>query len=157
MFAILFTLQPGTLHHSACGAFIADLVKAEVDLQKLLGRGLIAIYKTLPSLDIEIRDRFANWFAVHLSNFSFSFPWKIWTPVLEYDPTNPQRVFLSEVFERITRLGVWDVVKKQLPEDFHSMLPPKPSPLHKYASKKNVPILPPEEAVEETPEQKEAA
>lgn len=43
-----------------------------------LGRAIRAIYKSLDILDLELANRFLDWFSHHLSNFEFRWRWGEW-------------------------------------------------------------------------------
>ena len=43
-----------------------------------LGRAIRFLYRHIDALDIEIRWRFLDWFAHHLSNFGFTWKWLEW-------------------------------------------------------------------------------
>lgn len=44
-----------------------------------VGKSIRKLYSTLgEGLDVEVARRFAEWFAVHMSNFGFQWVWKEW-------------------------------------------------------------------------------
>jgi nuclear cap-binding protein subunit 1 len=44
-----------------------------------VGKSIRQIYQLLGNgLDVEIARRFADWFAVHMSNFNYQWVWKEW-------------------------------------------------------------------------------
>lgn len=44
-----------------------------------VGKSIRKLYSALAeSLDVEVARRFAEWFAVHMSNFGFQWVWKEW-------------------------------------------------------------------------------
>jgi nuclear cap-binding protein subunit 1 len=52
---------------------------SDVGARTQLGQAVNQLYLRLGELDLEVRDRFAEWFAFHLSNFNFAWPWANWT------------------------------------------------------------------------------
>jgi nuclear cap-binding protein subunit 1 len=48
------------------------------DLAPTLGRAIRWIHDHLDDLNGEINMRFSTWFAIHLSNFAFTYKWEEW-------------------------------------------------------------------------------
>lgn len=70
----------------------------------------------------------AQWLAYHLTNFNFTWPWFRWAHVLEAPVYDPQRHFVTMLLGNLVRLSFRARVAKDLPEDFHCLLPPEPVP-----------------------------
>lgn len=51
---------------------------APQDVAPTLGRGIRWLYERLDGVKGEIIMRFASWFAIHLSNFGFTYKWEEW-------------------------------------------------------------------------------
>lgn len=49
------------------------------------------IFQRMPALDPQLRSRFAEWLAYHLSNFDFMWPWAKWSFVLLAPPHDARR------------------------------------------------------------------
>ncbi|WVQ78210.1 hypothetical protein IAT38_000293 [Cryptococcus sp. DSM 104549] len=83
-----------------------------------VGRSVRKIFALLGSdgLDVEIAERVATWFAVHLSNFGFQWMWKEWVPELELPGTHPRRAFMRRMVELEVRLAYHDRILETLPE-----------------------------------------
>ncbi|CAH7685100.1 MIF4G like-domain-containing protein [Phakopsora pachyrhizi] len=62
--------------------------------------------------------RFAEWFAIHLSNFGFTWAWKDWTEIADLPSKHPKRVFAARVLELEIRLSYFDRIKGTVPSDF---------------------------------------
>jgi nuclear cap-binding protein subunit 1 len=43
-----------------------------------LGRAIRFLYNSLETMDLELSNRFLDWFAHHLSNFGFTWKWSEW-------------------------------------------------------------------------------
>jgi nuclear cap-binding protein subunit 1 len=43
-----------------------------------LGRAIRYLYNHLETMDLELSNRFLDWFAHHLSNFGFTWKWSEW-------------------------------------------------------------------------------
>ncbi|KAF9020629.1 hypothetical protein BDZ89DRAFT_1138556 [Hymenopellis radicata] len=66
-------------------------------------------------LDVDVSRRFAEWFAIHMSNFGFQWVWKEWLPDLTLVPQHPRRAFMRRVLEYEIRLSYFDRIAKTLP------------------------------------------
>jgi nuclear cap-binding protein subunit 1 len=80
------------------------------------------------------RSRLSEWLALHLSNFSFHWPWDRWAHVAELPAHAPQRVFVEETLLREIRLSYWDRIHSTLPEEMQKLMPPKPEAQSRYAA-----------------------
>ena len=92
------------------------------------------LFRRVPTMDVECRSRLSEWLALHLSNFSFHWPWDRWAHVAELPPHAPQRVFVEETLQREIRLSYWDRIHSTLPEELQKLMPPKPEAQSRYAS-----------------------
>ncbi len=77
-------------------------------------------------------DRFASWFAYHLSNFQFRWSWDDWSNALTLDPLHPKPKFIREALLRCMRLSYHLQVIESVPDSFHEFAPEMPSPENKY-------------------------
>ncbi len=61
-------------------ALITELARSSpISIGPAVGKSIRKLYALLSDgLDVEVAHRFEEWFAVHMSNFSFSWPWKEW-------------------------------------------------------------------------------
>jgi len=60
-------------------ALLAEITKlAPQDVAPTLGRGIRWLYEHLDNLKGDIQMRFSTWFAIHLSNFAFTYKWEEW-------------------------------------------------------------------------------
>lgn len=97
-----------------------------------MAKGLQALFGRLDELGFVATDRLATWFAHHLSNFDFKWPWDRWSAVLTAPPTSMQHVFVRFTLEKLLRLSYRDRIMPTLPPDFCSLLPTEPTPNVKY-------------------------
>ncbi|KZT62167.1 hypothetical protein CALCODRAFT_479362 [Calocera cornea HHB12733] len=74
-------------------------------LYNLLGDGLLP----------EVARRFAEWFAIHMSNFNFGWVWKEWVPDIALSPAHPKRKFMRRAIELEIRLAYYDRIMQTLP------------------------------------------
>ncbi len=142
LFAMLFCLRTsGLAERTHVAALVSDLVVAEPKLGQLLGHCLKVLVSQLSELELECRERFARWFAVHLSNHAFDFPWKLWRSVIDADPLDAKRLFVSTALQSCCRMSTWELMKrhKDLPESLHGLLPPQPKEKHKFSLKRSSP------------------
>jgi hypothetical protein len=64
-----------------------------------------------PSPSPQLRRRVADYLAHHLSNFQWLWGWERWQEVLSQPPSHPQRVFCSDVLQRMVALSYWEHLK----------------------------------------------
>ncbi|KAF3273215.1 hypothetical protein TWF970_009251 [Orbilia oligospora] len=88
-----------------------------------LGRAIRYLYRNLESMDVELRYRFIDWFAHHLSNFGYTWKWTEWIPDLELSKVHPRRSFIQEAVEKEIRLSFANRVKSTLPEQYCELVP----------------------------------
>ncbi|KAF8239499.1 hypothetical protein L208DRAFT_54676 [Tricholoma matsutake] len=82
-----------------------------------VGKSIRKLYGFLSEgLDPEAARRFAEWFAVHMSNFGFQWVWKEWVPDLALNVQHPRRAFMRRAIEFEIRLSYHDRILKTLPE-----------------------------------------
>ncbi|KAG6816876.1 hypothetical protein H0H87_002197 [Tephrocybe sp. NHM501043] len=82
-----------------------------------VGKSIRKLYGSLSEgLDVEAARRFAEWFAVHMSNFGFQWVWKEWVPDLALTVQHPRRTFMRRAVEFEIRLSYHDRILKTLPE-----------------------------------------
>ena len=88
-FSELFRLPRSTEKSVYYSTLIADLCKASLDkIPPALGRAIRGIYAMMDvvnadgivvgGLDVQIIQRFGEWFALHLSNFGYNWKWADW-------------------------------------------------------------------------------
>ncbi|KAG9136557.1 hypothetical protein Leryth_014406 [Lithospermum erythrorhizon] len=115
---------------------IIDLCKALPGAFPAVVAGAVrALFNKIADLDMECRTRLILWFAHHLSNFQFIWPWEEWAYVLELPKWAPQRVFVQEVLDREIRLSYWEKIKQSIIENaptLEELLPPKGLPNFRY-------------------------
>ncbi|KAH7888158.1 MIF4G like-domain-containing protein [Phlebopus sp. FC_14] len=99
-------------------ALITELCKLSPStVGPAVGKSIRKLYAALADgLDVEIARRFAEWFAVHMSNFGFQWVWKEWVPDLALTDHHPKRSFVRLALEFEIRLSYHDRVLKTLPE-----------------------------------------
>ncbi|KAF8605412.1 hypothetical protein BDV93DRAFT_490802 [Ceratobasidium sp. AG-I] len=67
-------------------------------------------------LDVQLAHLYAEWFALHMSNFGFAWVWKEWVPDLELPEYHPKRLLMRRVVDYEIRLSYYDRIVKTLPE-----------------------------------------
>ncbi|KAJ7904295.1 MIF4G like-domain-containing protein [Mycena olivaceomarginata] len=74
-----------------------------------VGKSICKLYSTLgDGLDVEVARRFAEWFAIHMSNFGFQWVWKEWIPDLSLSIQHPKHAFMRRALEFEIRLSYHD-------------------------------------------------
>lgn len=108
-----------------------------------LGKTIRTFYNALgnpASVDVETVNRFADWFAIHLSNFNFGWAWKEWIPDANLPATHPKVVFIKRIVELEIRLAYFDRIKQTLSEEIQAVAMPKeePGPVWTYEADQHV-------------------
>ncbi|KAF9224403.1 hypothetical protein BS17DRAFT_779738 [Gyrodon lividus] len=99
-------------------ALITELCKLSPStVGPAVGKSIRKLYVLLgDGLDVEVCRRFAEWFAVHMSNFGFQWVWKEWVPDLALVKDHPKRTFVRRAIVFEVRLSYHDRILKTLPE-----------------------------------------
>ncbi|KIM34800.1 hypothetical protein M413DRAFT_450056 [Hebeloma cylindrosporum] len=120
-------------------ALITELCKLSPStVGPAVGKSIRKLYTSLSDgLDVEAARRFAEWFAVHMSNFGFAWVWKEWIPDLQLTVQHPRRAFMRRAIEFEIRLAYHDRILKTLPEvmqtpDAYTIPDQAPGPAHEY-------------------------
>ncbi|KAJ3496811.1 hypothetical protein NLJ89_g10434 [Agrocybe chaxingu] len=120
-------------------ALITELCKLSPStVGPAVGKSIRKMYGSLSEgLDVEAARRFAEWFAVHMSNFGFAWVWKEWVPDLSLAVQHPRRAFMRRAVEFEIRLAYHERILKTLPEsmqspDAHVIAEQAPSPAYEY-------------------------
>ncbi|PFH50582.1 hypothetical protein AMATHDRAFT_144777 [Amanita thiersii Skay4041] len=86
-----------------------------------LGKSIRKVYTLLSDgLDVDAARRFADWFAVHMSNFNFQWVWREWLGDLALPVQHPKRTFMRRAIEFEIRLAYHERILKTLPEQMQS-------------------------------------
>ncbi|PPQ68653.1 hypothetical protein CVT24_005384 [Panaeolus cyanescens] len=103
-------------------ALITELCKLSPStVGPAVGKSIRKLYQlTSDGLDVESARRFAEWFAVHMSNFGFQWVWKEWIPDLNLTVQHPKRAFMRRAVEFEIRLAYHERIMKTLPEPMQS-------------------------------------
>ena len=106
---------------------IQDLCKTIQTFPKMMAKMVGQMFTQMARMDVEARERLADWMAHHLSCFDLAWPWRSWAHVADQPADHPQRAFCASVVRRLQRLCYHDRVKESLPEELRALLPGKPS------------------------------
>lgn len=137
IFAELFKLPQTKERSIYYNTLIIDLCKESLDkIPSVLGRSFKLLFSRLDGsdnasgMDVEAIKRFAEFFAIHLSNFGFSWKWSDWDHVLAQDATSSQFVFVRETLQVCIRLSYYDRIKNSVPESYeiHGSIFPMSAP-----------------------------
>ncbi|KAG8732772.1 hypothetical protein FRC11_011079 [Ceratobasidium sp. 423] len=144
----LFHLPRSTLKLMYHAALINELCKLSPQMVgPAVGKSFRRMYSLLSSsdpmedgavgLDTQLAHLFAEWFALHMSNFGFAWVWKEWVPDLELPEYHPKRCLMRRVIDCEIRLAYYDRVIKTLPgpmlEPEAGVIPAQaPGPVYAY-------------------------
>eukprot|EP01087_Luapelamoeba_hula_P018471 TRINITY_DN5951_c0_g1_i1.p1 TRINITY_DN5951_c0_g1~~TRINITY_DN5951_c0_g1_i1.p1 ORF type:complete len:819 (-),score=70.52 TRINITY_DN5951_c0_g1_i1:395-2851(-) len=126
--AQLFLLPKSPFRPICYNVLLADLCRMTLTVPPILAQAVEVLFERLETMDIECVDRFAEWFAYHLSSFDYGWEWNKWESILSLDAEKPQVLFLKDVLDRCVRLSYWERVSRSIPESFGALMPPKPAP-----------------------------
>ncbi|KGO64660.1 MIF4-like, type 1/2/3 [Penicillium italicum] len=102
-----------------------------------LGRAIRFLYNSLETMDLELSNRFLDWFAHHLSNFGFTWKWSEWTDDLDLPTIDPRMAFIHGALDKEIRLSFAQRIKGTLPDPYPKLIAPgkeKDTPEFKYSS-----------------------
>ncbi|GIY34059.1 nuclear cap-binding protein subunit 1 [Caerostris darwini] len=133
MLAELFKL-PVVFYPEIClGSLFLELCKLQPStMPQVLAQAVELMYERLDTMNIDCANRFAAWFAYHLSNFQFRWNWDDWNDCISLDPLHPRPVFIRETLQKCMRLSYHQRIVDLISEAFTNLLPLRPVTLYKY-------------------------
>eukprot|EP01117_Protostelium_nocturnum_P005259 TRINITY_DN1911_c0_g2_i2.p1 TRINITY_DN1911_c0_g2~~TRINITY_DN1911_c0_g2_i2.p1 ORF type:complete len:832 (+),score=289.18 TRINITY_DN1911_c0_g2_i2:182-2677(+) len=123
LFSQLFLLPQTPFVEVYYSVLIQEICNQHTSFPQILATAIDASFEKIEKLDVECIDRFAHWFAHHLSNFDYKWIWSSWDFVLDEKEESIRVFFIKQTLEKMIRLSYHDRVKKSLPEEFHIYLP----------------------------------
>lgn len=111
-----------------------------------LGRAIRFLYRNQPRMDLELVNRFMDWFAHHLSNFGFTWKWTEWVDDVALPDLDPSKAFIKGAIDKEIRLSFAQRIKNTLPEPYQSLISAdteKDVPDFKFATDGKLPFLSP--------------
>lgn len=90
------------------------------------------LFDRLDSMNGACINRFASWFAYHLSNFQFRWGWNDWGVSLKDEPLRPKPKFIAETLQYCLRLSYHSKVLESVPQNFHNITPAQPKPRNRF-------------------------
>ncbi|KIW71122.1 hypothetical protein PV04_03326 [Phialophora macrospora] len=87
-----------------------------------LGRAIRYLYRNLDRMDMELSQRFLDWFAHHLSNFGFTWKWTEWVDDVALPDVHPKKAFMIDALEKEIRLSFSKRIKGTLPEPYQALI-----------------------------------
>ena len=103
---------------------IQDLCAAIPTFPKMMAKVVGQMFAQIARMDVEARERLADWMAHHLSCFDLAWPWKSWAHVAAQDKRHPQRRFCESVVKRLCRSCFQKQVQDSLPDELRDALMP---------------------------------
>ncbi|KAL0943899.1 uncharacterized protein CTRU02_201786 [Colletotrichum truncatum] len=89
-----------------------------------LGRAIRHMYRNSSRLDLELSQRFVDWFSHHLSNFGFTWKWTEWIDDVYLPDVHPQKAFIMGALDKEIRLSFAQRIKGTLPEPYQHLIGP---------------------------------
>eukprot|EP00466_Bigelowiella_natans_P009845 jgi/Bigna1/88985/estExt_fgenesh1_pg.C_410131 len=105
-------------------SLLYDVLKLDSKLVPLFALGAHSIFIRADRLDVDAIDRFTQFFPLQMSNLGYKFTWKHWSKAVGKPPTDPQRVFVTEILKRCVRLERRGI--DSIPEELDPILPKCP-------------------------------
>jgi len=102
-----------------------------------LGRAIRYLYRNIQRLDLELENRFLDWFSHHLSNFGFTWKWTEWVDDVYLPDLHPRKAFIKGAIDKEIRLSFAQRIKNTLPEQYKDLIGPemeKETPDFKFAN-----------------------
>ncbi|PSR80770.1 MIF4G like-domain-containing protein [Coniella lustricola] len=90
-----------------------------------LGRAIRFLYRSTGIFDLELNNRFIDWFSHHLSNFGFTWKWAEWTGDVALPDLHPYKAFIVGSIDKEIRLSFAGRIRKTLPDGYQSLVPPE--------------------------------
>lgn len=90
-----------------------------------LGRAIRFLYRNSTRFDLELTNRFVDWFSHHLSNFGFTWKWTEWTGDVALPDLHPYKAFIVGAIDKEIRLSFAGRIRKTLPDGYQSLVPPE--------------------------------
>ncbi|KAK0636230.1 MIF4G like-domain-containing protein [Bombardia bombarda] len=90
-----------------------------------LGRAIRYLYRNIHRLDLELTDRFTDWFSHHLSNFGFTWKWTEWVDDVFLPDLHPCKAFIAGAIDKEIRLSFAQRIKNTLPEPYQALISPE--------------------------------
>ncbi|KAF2012681.1 hypothetical protein BU24DRAFT_435091 [Aaosphaeria arxii CBS 175.79] len=88
-----------------------------------LGRAIRAVYKYIDIMDLELVNRFLDWFTHHLSNFEFRWRWTEWLEDLPLSDLHPKKAYILAAIDKEIRLSFAKRIRSTVPEQMHYLIP----------------------------------
>lgn len=131
--ANLFALPKSPHLEIFYGSMILELCKINPQTFPIvLSHAVELLFERLDSMNVACVDRFASWFAYHLSNFQFQWSWQDWAQYVSQSVLQPKPKFIKETLTRCMRLSYYEKVLELIPENFQQLMPDPPLPVNKY-------------------------
>ncbi|KAF5503504.1 Nuclear cap-binding protein subunit 1 [Colletotrichum fructicola] len=89
-----------------------------------LGRAIRHMYRNSSRLDLELSQRFVDWFSHHLSNFGFTWKWTEWVDDVFLPDIHPKKAFIIGALDKEIRLSFAQRIKGTLPEPYQPLIGP---------------------------------
>ena len=90
------------------------------------------MFDRLDTMNGSCINRFASWFAYHLSNFQFRWNWDDWNIALKYESLHPKPKFITETLQYCLRLSYHSKVLESISQTFHKLAPAQPKSHNKF-------------------------
>ncbi|KAF9892187.1 hypothetical protein FE257_002593 [Aspergillus nanangensis] len=87
-----------------------------------LGRAIRFLYRSLETIDLDLSQRFLDWFAHHLSNFGFTWKWSEWIEDLDSPAVHPRMAFINGALDKEIRLSFAQRIRGTLPDQYQDLI-----------------------------------
>lgn len=136
IFAQMFSLPKSPHIEIMYGSLLIELCKLQpAQMPMILAQATELIFDRLDTMKASCIDRFASWFAYHLSNFQFKWSWSDWgSCIAQGDLNTPKCKFIRETLIKCMRLSYHQQIVEMVPQEMNALIPAPPKPFYKYES-----------------------
>eukprot|EP00117_Sycon_ciliatum_P050197 scpid62516/ scgid35462/ Nuclear cap-binding protein subunit 1; 80 kDa nuclear cap-binding protein len=133
VFAQLFHLPSSPHLPLFYSCLLVELCKlSPQSFPQVLAQATVLLYGRLDTMNVTCMDRFSTWFSYHLSNFQYRWSWEDWKDVVDMDESEPKRLFVTDMLEKVVRFSYRDHLLDLLPDEFAPLVPMETIPQYRY-------------------------
>ncbi|KAL0223036.1 hypothetical protein P9112_002426 [Eukaryota sp. TZLM1-RC] len=120
---LLSLKHPFQLHSLHYFFVLSGLCRSTPRFAPCLGPLMAGLIKEASSLKAFSFIRFCNWFAHHLSNFAWKWPWNAFDELLDQPECVPAKLVIGYILNKCVELSYRDRLAQELPSDWLFVLP----------------------------------
>ncbi|CAM9779171.1 unnamed protein product [Chrysoparadoxa australica] len=131
LFLLLAQLPEPTYFLNYVGRLLVEMGRVRASTAPAVAFATGALFQELEVLDLVAGAQFAKWFASHLKDTGYAWPfWSHWEKTVELEEDNPERIFVAESLRMLVQLSYVERIKDTVPEALWPLLPAPEAPPH---------------------------